>query len=74
MDSAGFSKGSGVHWPFCNKISALPHLNSVKVAQEDKIERVLTDSSVSPGFLSISTADSFDHNQKQSMAETPVLH
>uniref|UniRef100_A0A2C9U6Z6 Protein TIFY n=2 Tax=Manihot esculenta TaxID=3983 RepID=A0A2C9U6Z6_MANES len=68
----GFSKGSGVHWPFSNKISALPHLNSVKVAQEDKIERVLTDSSVSPGFLSISTADSFDHNQKQSMAETPT--
>nr|AIY25010.1 JAZ9 [Hevea brasiliensis] len=65
----GFSKGSGIHWPFSNKVSALPHLNSFMVSQEDKTKRFLTDSSVSSGFLSISTADSFDPNQKQFMAE-----
>ncbi|KAF2316824.1 hypothetical protein GH714_042165 [Hevea brasiliensis] len=26
----GFSKSSGIHWPFSNKVSALPHLNSFK--------------------------------------------
>ncbi|KAJ9153061.1 hypothetical protein P3X46_026548 [Hevea brasiliensis] len=65
----GFSKSSGIHWPFSNKVSALPHLNSFKVSQEDKTKRLVSDSSLSPGFLSISTADAFDSNQKQFMAE-----
>ncbi|GMP59305.1 hypothetical protein CsSME_00022636 [Camellia sinensis var. sinensis] len=33
-DSA-FSKGSGVQWPLSNKVSALPHFMSFKVAQDE---------------------------------------
>lgn len=66
----GFNKGLGIHWPFSNKVSALPHLNSFKASQEDKAKRLVSDSSLSPGFLSISTADAFDSKQKQFMAET----
>lgn len=73
MESVGFNKGSGIHWPFSNKVSALPHLNSFKASQEDKAKRLVSDSSFSPGFLSISTADAFDSKQKQFMAETQVL-
>ncbi|KAJ9153059.1 hypothetical protein P3X46_026548 [Hevea brasiliensis] len=69
----GFSKSSGIHWPFSNKVSALPHLNSFKVSQEDKTKRLVSDSSLSPGFLSISTADAFDSNQKQFMAEIQMF-
>ncbi|XP_012072286.1 protein TIFY 6B isoform X2 [Jatropha curcas] len=65
----GFSKGSGIHWPFSNKVSALPHLNSFKVALEDKTKRIVSDSLASPGFLSISTADASDPSQRQFMPE-----
>lgn len=48
-DSA-FTKGSGIQWPFSNKISALPHFMSFKTAQEDKSKKVASDSLVTSGF------------------------
>ncbi|XP_065856361.1 protein TIFY 6B-like [Euphorbia lathyris] len=63
----GVSKGSGMqmHWPFPNKVSALPHFMSFKVAQEDKTKRI----AMSPGLLTLSTADAFDHSQKPAITE-----
>ncbi|XP_010653106.2 protein TIFY 6B isoform X2 [Vitis vinifera] len=45
-----FTKGSGIQWPFSNKISALPHFMSFKTAQEDKSKKVASDSLVTSGF------------------------
>ncbi len=39
-----FTKGSGIQWPFSNKISALPHFMSFKTVQEDKSKKVASDS------------------------------
>ncbi|WCJ33603.1 Protein TIFY 6B [Euphorbia peplus] len=71
----GFSKGgSGMHWPFLNKVSALPHLMSFKVAQEDnKTKRVSNDSLVSPGLLTLSTGDPFEHTQKPAIEKSLKL-
>ncbi|XP_050234119.1 protein TIFY 6B-like [Mercurialis annua] len=66
----GFSKGTGMHWPFSNKVSALRHLMSFKVAQDDKTtKRIVSDSPVSPGFLSISTSDAFDSSHNKQLPE-----
>ncbi|EEF28366.1 conserved hypothetical protein [Ricinus communis] len=61
----GFSKVSGIQWPFLNKVSSLPHLMPFKAAQEDKTKRIVSDSIVPSGFLSIATVDALDPSQKQ---------
>ncbi|XVF85422.1 hypothetical protein PTKIN_Ptkin17bG0116900 [Pterospermum kingtungense] len=53
----GFTKNSGMPWPFSNKVSAVPQLMTLSFAQGDKTKKIGSDSLVSPGFMSISTAD-----------------
>ncbi|XP_022726970.1 protein TIFY 6B-like isoform X2 [Durio zibethinus] len=53
----GFSKSSGIQWPFSNKVSAVPQLMTFNFAQGDKTKKTGSDSLVSPGFMPISTAD-----------------
>ncbi|XP_075658189.1 protein TIFY 6B-like isoform X2 [Castanea sativa] len=60
---------SGAQWQFLNKVSAISHLMSFKVSQEDKNQKISPDSHRSSGFMSISTTDAFDASQKRSMAE-----
>ncbi|KAK9105921.1 hypothetical protein Scep_022765 [Stephania cephalantha] len=57
-----FTRGSVMQWPFSNKVSALPQLMPFKVVQDERSKR--TDSFVSPGFMSITSADALDANQK----------
>ncbi|KAF9667506.1 hypothetical protein SADUNF_Sadunf15G0030100 [Salix dunnii] len=60
-------RGSGMHWSFSNKVSAIPQFLSFKSSMEDKPRKAVHDptaSSSSSGFMSISTADAFDSNQK----------
>ncbi|XP_022734988.1 protein TIFY 6B-like [Durio zibethinus] len=67
----GFTKSSGIQWPFSNKVSAVPHLMTFNFAQGDKTKKNGSDSLVSPGFMPISTADaaevqkSFNHKGQQ---------
>ncbi|KAL7260274.1 hypothetical protein ACSBR1_006028 [Camellia fascicularis] len=72
-DSA-FSKGSGVQWPLSNKVSALPHFMSFKVAQDEMKPKVMSDPVASSGFMSISTADAFDTTRKHRSGETQKVH
>ncbi|XP_021293370.1 protein TIFY 6B-like [Herrania umbratica] len=66
----GFSKRSGIQWPFSNKVSAVPQLMNFNFAQGDKVKKIGSDSLVSPGFMRISAADaaevqkSFNHNRQ----------
>ncbi|KAJ6295068.1 hypothetical protein OIU76_023047 [Salix suchowensis] len=60
-------RGPGLHWSFPNKVSAIPQFLSFKSSMEDKPRKAVLDptaSSSSSGFMSISTADAFDSNQK----------
>ncbi|PON62718.1 Jasmonate-zim domain protein [Parasponia andersonii] len=66
---SGYAKGSGVQWPFSNKVSALPHLMSFKVGQEDKTRKTMPESIIASGFVPFSTADAFDQSQKRAMLE-----
>ncbi|KAK4261773.1 hypothetical protein QN277_004728 [Acacia crassicarpa] len=62
---SGFTKGSAAQWPFSNKVSALPHLMSFKVSQDDKTKMMGSDPLTSAGFM----ADAFDVPQKRSASE-----
>ncbi|KAF5450346.1 hypothetical protein F2P56_030707 [Juglans regia] len=62
-------KDPGVQWKFSNKVSALSHLMSFKIAQEDKTKKIVSDPLISSGFMNISTADAFDTSKKRSMGE-----
>lgn len=69
----GYARGAGgAHWPFLNKVSALPHLMPFKAAQDDKTKKMVSESFLSSGFMPISTADAFDHCQKQAPCEIQV--
>ena len=72
--SLAFTKCVGAQWQFLNKVSAISHLMSFKVSQEDKNQKIASDSHMSSGFMSISTADAFDASQKRSMAEIQVWY
>ncbi|CAK7326788.1 unnamed protein product [Dovyalis caffra] len=63
----GFTKGSGMQWPFSNQVSTLRNLMSFKVAQEDKTKKIGSDGPVSSGFMSVSSA--CEPGQKRSAAE-----
>ncbi|KAH1122300.1 hypothetical protein J1N35_005460 [Gossypium stocksii] len=64
----GFTKSSGIQWPFSNKVFAVPQLMNFNFAQGDKTKKTGYDSKVSPLFMPISTMDaaelqkSFNHN------------
>ncbi|KAF5450347.1 hypothetical protein F2P56_030706 [Juglans regia] len=66
-------KDPGVQWKFSNKVSALSHLMSFKIAQEDKTKKIVSDPLISSGFMNISTADAFDTSKKRSMGEIQNL-
>ncbi|KAG2708339.1 hypothetical protein I3760_05G187600 [Carya illinoinensis] len=66
-------KDTGVQWQFSNKGSALSHLMSFKIAQEDKTKKIVSDPLISSGFMNISTADAFDTSKKRSMGEIQNL-
>ncbi|CAL2232585.1 unnamed protein product [Prunus armeniaca] len=72
-DSGYASGAGGAHWPFLNKVSALPHLMSFKAAQDDKTKKMVSESFLSSGFMPISTADAFDHCQKQAPCEIQMI-
>ncbi|RDY04259.1 Protein TIFY 6B, partial [Mucuna pruriens] len=67
-DFAGFTKGSIAQWPFSNKVSALPHLMSFKVSQDDKTKKIISDP-ITSGLLSVLSQDAFESSQKRSAAE-----
>ncbi|KAK7358253.1 hypothetical protein VNO77_00179 [Canavalia gladiata] len=66
---SGFPKGSVAQWPFSNKVSALPHLMSFKVCQDDKTKKIVSDPISSSGFMPILSQDAFDSGQKRSAGE-----
>ncbi|KAF7808633.1 Protein TIFY 6B [Senna tora] len=66
---SGFAKGSVVQWPFSNKVSALPHLMSFKVSQDDKTKKMVSDPMTSSGFMAISSPDAFEATQRRSTSE-----
>ncbi|XP_062110177.1 protein TIFY 6B-like isoform X2 [Humulus lupulus] len=65
---SGYTKGLGAQWPFSNKVSALPHLMSFKVGQDDKARKTMPES-MSSGFGPLPTADAFEQNQRRAMLE-----
>lgn len=64
---SGYTKCSGMQWPFLYKAPANPHFMSFKASQEDKPKKVGSD--VSSGFMPKSTADAFDSSQKRTTGE-----
>ncbi|GMY24017.1 protein TIFY 6B-like isoform X1 [Fagus crenata] len=63
-NTSALLRGSGMQWSFSNKVSAVPQFLSFRSAQEDRPRRNVNDSIPSSGFMTISTADAFDSNQK----------
>lgn len=61
-----------MQWPFSNKVSALPHLMSFKMGQEDRTRKMVSEPLMSSGFLPMATADAFDASQKLAMGEIQV--
>nr|QIZ03056.1 JASMONATE ZIM-domain protein 4-1 [Fragaria x ananassa] len=61
---SGLTRSAGAHWPFSNKISAIPQV-SFRGAQEDKTKKMVPDSFLSSRFMPISTSDAFDPSQKR---------
>ncbi|KAJ4973335.1 hypothetical protein NE237_006509 [Protea cynaroides] len=60
-----YMRGSGMQWPFSNKVSALPQFMSFKNVQEDRAKKITFDRLASSAFMpTISTADAFDANHK----------
>ncbi|KAF5445554.1 hypothetical protein F2P56_034600 [Juglans regia] len=58
-------RGSGMQWPFSNKISAGPQFLSFRATQEDSPRKTLHDPLASSGSMTtISSAAVFDTNQK----------
>lgn len=65
----GFTKGSGIHWPFTNKVSAVPHLMPFSLGQGDKSRKLGSDALVSSGFMPLSTSDAYSRSQKLSASK-----
>ncbi|GMJ04468.1 JASMONATE-INSENSITIVE 3, jasmonate-zim-domain protein 3 [Hibiscus trionum] len=65
----GFTKSSGIQWPFSNKVSAVPQLMNFNFVQGDRTKKVGYDPKVSPMFMPTSTMDatelqkSFNHGR-----------
>jgi jasmonate ZIM domain-containing protein len=71
INNDGF-KDPGVQWQFSNKVSAISHLMSFKIGQEEKPMKIVSDSHMSSGFMNIPAADAFDTSQNRSMGEIQV--
>ncbi|XP_052205330.1 protein TIFY 6B-like isoform X3 [Diospyros lotus] len=69
-----FSKGSGAQWPMSNKVSALPHFMSFKVAQDEKTAKAMPDPLASSGFMALSTPDAFETTHKRPFGEMQKIH
>lgn len=68
-DSSGLNNGSsGMRWPFLNKVSAVPHLMSVKAAQDEKTKKV-SEPIVSSGSTHIPVADVYDSSRRRTVVE-----
>lgn len=72
VEIVGFGNGSGVQWPFTNKVTAVPHFMNFKVSQEDKGRKMVSEPLVSSEFLSVSSGDGYDQSRKRSSAEIQV--
>ncbi|KAF9587038.1 hypothetical protein IFM89_039724 [Coptis chinensis] len=59
-----FMRGSGMQWPFSNKVSALPQFMPYKAVQEERSKKIVFDPLTSSAFMPISTVDAFDANHK----------
>ncbi|KAJ1438702.1 CO/COL/TOC1, conserved site [Sesbania bispinosa] len=59
-----------MQWSFSNKVSALPQFLSFKTTQEDRPRNTILDPLASSGYMTISTKDAFDSNQKPFMGVT----
>ncbi|KAE8699494.1 Jasmonate-zim-domain protein 3, putative isoform 2 [Hibiscus syriacus] len=51
----GFTKSSGIQWPFSNKVSTVPRLMNFNFAKGDKAKKVGYDPKESPMFMPTST-------------------
>ncbi|XP_031385788.1 protein TIFY 6B-like isoform X3 [Punica granatum] len=58
--SSGDNKQSASQWPFLNKISALPHVTSLRTPHEHKDNRIVSDPPISSGFMPFRVANSIN--------------
>ncbi|XP_061362650.1 protein TIFY 6B [Gastrolobium bilobum] len=63
-------RGSGMQWPFSNKVSALPQFLSFKTTQEDRPRKTILDPLASSGYMNISTKDAFESDQNPFLGVT----
>ncbi|RDX72952.1 Protein TIFY 6B [Mucuna pruriens] len=63
-------RSSGMQWSFPNKVSVLPQFLSFKTNQEDGHRKTILDPLASPGYMTMSTEDAFDSNQKPFLGVT----
>ncbi|XP_015966898.1 protein TIFY 6B [Arachis duranensis] len=56
-------RGSGMQWTFSNKVSAIPQYLSFKTTLEDQ-RKTIMDPLASSGYMTISTKDAYDTDQK----------
>ncbi|KAJ4841310.1 hypothetical protein Tsubulata_025693 [Turnera subulata] len=69
----GFGKGLGIQWPFCNKVSSLPHVMPIRAAQEEKTKKNGPDCFMNSGFGSISSAaEVYDPSLNRSLAQNQM--
>ncbi|KAF8398960.1 hypothetical protein HHK36_014825 [Tetracentron sinense] len=64
-DSASM-RGSGMQWPFSDKVSGLPQFMSFQATEEDRTRKIVYDPLKSSGLMPISTVEAFDTNHKPS--------
>lgn len=66
-------RSSGMQWSFSNKVSNLPQFMSFKNnTHEDRSRNNVMDPVASSGYMTISTKDAFDSNQKSFLGVTQV--
>jgi jasmonate ZIM domain-containing protein len=66
-------KSLGMQWSFSNKGSNLPQFLSFKNTHEDRSRNTLMDPVASSGYMTISTKDAFDSNQKSFLGVTQEM-
>jgi len=66
-------RSSGMQWSFSNKVSNLPQFMSFKNNNhEDRSRNSVMDPVASSGYMTISTKDAFESNQKSFLGVTQV--
>ncbi|KAF6150864.1 hypothetical protein GIB67_020947 [Kingdonia uniflora] len=56
--------GSGMQWPFSNKVSALSHFMPFKTIADERSKKTVYEPIALSSFMPVSTTDAFDANQK----------